>query len=271
MSGAYSEIAAEEYFGKGIETCPKLSFTEMFEAVEKGVCDFGMVPIENSTTGSIYQNYDLLAKMEVFVVGEIYLRISHNLLVIPVKDIDKKKRLTMIKTVFSHPQGIFQCQQFLNSYPWMKPVEAYDTAGSAKGLAESKDILSAAIASSKAAKIYRLEILEKAIETNKNNFTRFLVISKEKKEALADKASFVFSLEHRPGQLAKVLGIFAGKQMNLTKIESRPVLGKPWEYLFYLDVESEGLREAREGNSLLKTLKKETLYLKVLGIYKRGK
>lgn len=268
LPGAYSDIAIKKYFGNKVEPCGKNSFAEIFKAVKSCKCNFGMVPIENSITGSIYENYDLLAKYHLYIIGELYLKISHNLLVVPLKNKSKAERLKMIKTVSAHPQGILQCQKFLTKHSWLKSIYAIDNAGSAKELAETNDLTSAAIASIEAAKIYHLQILIKGIETNSQNYTRFVVISKKMIKEKINKVSLILSLTHKPGSLFNALKVFADRKINLTKLESRPILGKPWQYLFYLDFEIESLKEYQQA---IKELKKHCLYLKTLGYYKKGK
>lgn len=268
IPGAFSDIAIKKYFKEKVKAYPRASFEKLFKAVKNRECDFGMVPIENSIAGSIYQNYDLLKEYGVAIVGEIYLKISHNLLVIPLAKI-KSKRLKMVKKVYSHPQALLQCQKFFKNHPWIKAIPAEDTARSAQNLSQSKKIDTAAIASLKAAKIYKLEILKKGIETDKNNFTRFVVIGYKQDIPKANKVSLIFSVAHKPGSLYKSLKPFAQRKINLTKIESRPIIGKPWEYLFYLDFETDlGKQECLKA---IKQLKKNCLYLKILGFYKKGR
>lgn len=174
--GAYSHIAIKKYFKNKAKAIAKKTFKDIFESVKSKECDFAMVPIENSVAGKIKQNYNFLSKYKVSIIGEIYLKICHNLMAVPVKNKTKQQRLKMIKKVYSHPQALKQCQGFFKNHAWIKPLPAYDTAGSAKNLSLSKKIDEAAIASSQAAKIYKLEVLKKGIETNKNNFTRFVII-----------------------------------------------------------------------------------------------
>jgi len=268
VPGAYSDIAAKRFFENKIETYPCHTFEELFDQVKSQNCHYGMVPIENSIAGSIHQNYDLLAKYNSLIVGEIYLKISHNLLVVPMKKIDKTKRIKMINEAYSHPQALWQCQGFFKRHPWIKTVPAEDTAGSAENLSKWRKKHIAAIASKEAAKIYSLEVLKIGIETNKNNFTRFMVIGKKQKVVKANKVSLIFSVIHKPGSLYQSLKPFSQRKINLTKIESRPILGKPWEYLFYLDFEINSLKECLMA---IKELKENCLYFKILGFYKRGK
>jgi prephenate dehydratase len=278
--GAYSDLAAKKYFGPKVKTVGKNTFEQIFEAVKNKKADFAMVPIENSTAGSVHENYDLLAQYNVSIVGEMMLRISHNLLVIPLKGENKKKRLKIIKRVYSHPQALKQCRGFFKKNPHLKPIQAEDTAGSAKNLSESVNLDEAAIASVEAAKIYSLQILQKGIETNQHNYTRFLIISLKRKRKRSDlgkvgpswkkssKVSLIFSLAHKPGSLFQALKVFADRKINLTKIESRPIMDKPWDYLFYLDFE---INKIKECQAAIKELKKYTHYFKTLGCYQKGR
>jgi prephenate dehydratase len=266
--GAFSDIALKAYFKNQAIGWPKHTFKKLFESVRVGESNFGMVPIENSIAGSVTPNYDLLASHSLKIVGELYLKITHNLLVIPTKTKDKKIREKMLQKVYSHPVALAQCQKFFTSHPQMKPIVAEDTAGSAKDLAkwQKKDV--AAIASSEAAKIYGLEILKKGIETNKNNYTRFVIIAKKGNNLQKGKASLVFSTNHQPGALYQTLGVLAKRKINLTKIESRPIIGQPWKYLFFTDLEIDSLPKTKKA---IDELKKISPFLKVLGFYPKGK
>lgn len=260
--GAYSEEAAFKFFGGNIQTIPCQNFSEVFKKVEKGKVDFGIIPIENSLEGSVGQNYDLLYRSSLKVFGEVVLPIKHCLLV------EKGVRLNSIKKVYSHPQALGQCRQFLESLkceiiPWS------DTAGSAKMIKEKKLKDAAAIASERAAFVYGLKILKRNIEDNKHNFTRFFIISKKsQKRTGKDKTSVAFSTKHTPGSLWQALAGFAQRKINLTKIESRPIPGKPWEYIFYLDFE--GHLKEKEVQEALKDLKKNSISLKIFGSYPKN-
>ena len=268
LPGAYSDIASQKYFKNKAKTCPKNTFTEIFKAVKNKKCGFAMVPIENSIAGSVYQNYDLLAQYNLYIVGEIYLRICHNLLAVPIKNKTKEERLGAIKKVYSHPVALAQCQKFFNKHPWLKAVSSFDTAGSAKELAQKGNKNTAVIASSLAAKIYGLEIIKQKIETNKNNFTRFVVVSQKQKVIKPNKVSLIFSTNHKPGSLYQALKPFAQRKINLTKIESRPIIGQLWEYVFYLDFEISSIKKCQQA---IKELKTNCLFLKILGFYQKGK
>ncbi len=228
--GAYSEAAALEHFGPHIETVPQVSFEAVFQYVEDGRCDYGLVPIENSLAGSIHQNYDLLLKHSLNVVGEHLLPIHHCLIALPGAS------LASIRKVISHPQALAQCDDYLHSLTGVAVEPVYDTAGSVKMLRQQSDPSVAAIASRRAAELYEMDILADRIEDHEANFTRFLAISREPAPPKEDgKTSIVFSLDNRPGALFKALSVFALRDIDLTKIESRPLVGKPWEYYFYID------------------------------------
>lgn len=261
--GAYSEEAAFKFFGKKIETIPCKTFSDVFKIVEKKKADYGIIPIENSLEGSIGQNYDLLLKSKLKIFGETILRIKHCLIA------EKGVRLKSVKKVYSHSQALGQCREFLEKLNF-ELIPFYDTAGSVKMIKEEKLKDSAAIASERAARAYNLKILRKGIEANPNNYTRFFIISKgEKKRTGKDKTSIVFSTEHIPGALFKALRPFTEHNINLTKIESRPILKKPWEYNFYLDFE--GHWAEKKIKKILEELKKSITFLKILGSYPKAK
>ncbi len=261
--GAYGEQAVFNYFGN-VETQPCESFDAVFDAVVSGESEAGLIPIENSLAGSIHQNYDLLLRHDLHITGEYPLRVQHCLIALP--DVSK----TDIRQVISHPQALGQCAAYLRRLG-VKPESVYDTAGSVKMLKESGARDTAAIASRRAAQIYGLQILEEGIEDNPENYTRFLAISKTPAEAPEGEAktSIVFTLKNQPGALFKALSVFALRDIDLTKIESRPLQGKPWEYLFYIDfigaLHEETVRKA------LDHLGEYALMLRVLGSYPRYK
>jgi prephenate dehydratase len=259
--GAYGEQAVFNYFGD-VQAQPCESFDAVFDAVVAGACEAGLVPIENSLAGSIHQNYDLFLRHDLHIVGEYFLRVQHCLIALPgVSKADIKKAI-------SHPQALGQCAAYLRGLG-VKPEAVYDTAGSVKMLKESGARDTAAIASRRAAQIYGMQILEEGIEDNVENYTRFLAIAKmpagkTKGEA---KTSIVFTLKNQPGALFKALSVFALRDIDLTKIESRPLQGQPWEYLFYIDfigaTHDETVRKA------LDHLGEYALMLRVLGSYPR--
>jgi prephenate dehydratase len=261
-SGAYSEQAVFDYFGN-VETVPCESFELVFDSVASRVADAGLIPIENSLAGSIHQNYDLLLRHDLHIVGEYPLRVQHCLIAVPgVTKAD-------LKQVISHPQALGQCAAYLRKMG-VKTESVYDTAGSVKMLKESGARDTAAIASRRASEIYGMQILEEGIEDNSENYTRFLAISKTamKPEAEA-KTSIVFTLRNQPGALFKALSVFALRDIDLTKIESRPLQGKPWEYLFYIDFI--GAAHEETARKALDHLGEYALMLRVLGSYPRYK
>ena len=260
--GAYSEQAVFNYFGD-VQTQPSESFDVVFAEVASGTCEAGLIAIENSLAGSIHQNYDLLLRHDLYIVGEYLLRVQHCLIALP--GVKKSE----IKKAISHPQALGQCAGYLRSLG-VKPESVYDTAGSVKMLQESGARDTAAIASRRAAELYGMQILEEGIEDNAENFTRFLVISKiEVKPEGEAKTSIVFTLKNQPGALFKALSVFALRDIDLTKIESRPLQGKPWEYLFYIDFI--GATHEDTARKALDHLSEYALTLRVLGSYPRFK
>jgi prephenate dehydratase len=260
--GAYSEQAVFDYFGD-VETVPCESFDAMFDSVMSGKSDAVLAPIENSLAGSIHQNYDLLLRHDLHIVGEYFLRVRHCLIANP--GVSRED----IKKAISHPQALGQCAGYLRSHG-IKAEQVYDTAGSVKMLKESGERDVAAIASKRAAELYGLHILEEGIEDNPENYTRFLDIRRELIVPGGEaKTSIVFTLKNLPGSLFKAMSVFALRDIDLTKIESRPLQGKPWEYLFYIDfigsVQEETVRRA------LDHLGEYALMLRVLGSYPRFK
>jgi prephenate dehydratase len=260
--GAYSEEAAQGYFGT-VETQPCETFDDVFAAVTSGACESGLIPIENSLAGSIHQNYDLLLRHDLHIVGEYFLRVRHCLIGFPGVEVSE------IRRVISHPQALGQCAGTLRGLG-VKTEPAYDTAGSVKMLKESGKRATAAIASKRAAEIYGMQVLQEGIEDNPENYTRFLSISPRPVQPESEaKTSIVFTLKNQPGALFKALSVFALRDIDLTKIESRPLAGKPWEYLFYIDfigaIKDESLKRA------LDHLGEYALMLRVLGSYPRFK
>jgi prephenate dehydratase len=255
--GAYSEEAAYEYFG-AIETQPFETFDDVFSAVTCGACNFGLIPIENSLAGSIHHNYDLLLSHHLNIIGEYFLRVRHCLIGFPGVNIDN------ISRVISHPQALEQCAGTLRELG-IKTEAVYDTAGSVKMLKASEDRTTAAIASIRA-ELYGMQVLQDRFEDNAENYTRFLVIAQV--PVIPDgevKTSIVFTLKNFPGALFRALSVFALRDIDLTKIESRPLPGKPWEYLFYIDFI--GLASEENPARALNHLSEYALMLRVLGSY----
>ena len=228
--GAYSEAAALR-FTDHADLLPCESFEAVFAAVAGGKATHGILPVENSIGGSIHRNFDLLLEHDLPIVGEVQLAITHNLLALPGTSIDQVKR------IYSHPQALAQCERFLRSLEGVHVEATYDTAGSAKLVKEQKLTDAAAIASERAAQVFGLHILKAEIQDYSDNITRFVLVSRTAdQDQLADKTTVVFSLPNEPGSLFKALSVFALREIDLTKIESRPIRGRPWEYLFYVDL-----------------------------------
>lgn len=262
--GAFSEQAALAYFGSSCVPVPRENFRDVFEDVRKKRAAAGIVPIENSLFGSVHQNFDLLQEYPLFIIGEVKLRIRMNLLALP------STSLRDIRDVYSHPQALGQSDAFLRTLKNVRLHQYYDTAGAAKMIAEEQRPEAAAIASVQAAAHYGLKIVKKNIETDHRNFTRFIVLSGT--PARTDgpaKTSLIFATRHVPGSLVRCLSLFAERNVNILKIESRPFIGKPWEYLFFVDVGKD--QHDPDLSSALKQLKKYTSSLKILGSYHIGK
>jgi len=261
--GAYSEEAAIHFFGPSIQSKPCESWDYVFKLVERGEVPFGIVPIENSLEGSIGRVYDLLLDSSLKVCGEIELRVVHCLIGNP------GARLDLIKKVYSHPQALGQCRAFLKHLD-SELIPTNNTAGSVRMIKEMEMLDAAAIASARAAEIYSMGILAREIEDAPNNSTRFFILSKQDSPPSGnDKTSIVFSLKHRPGTLYESLKVFAVRNINLTKIESRPTRQKPWEYNFYLDFA--GHRDDKVSKEALENLDRNSRFLKVLGSYPKAK
>lgn len=263
IATSFHEVAAHTYFSKNIETIECLSFYKLCQALQLGEADFAVMAIENSIAGSILPNYFLLQDFRFSIVGELYVPIHMHLLALPgvkIKD---------IRTVSSHPMAIRQCSEFLHNLTHVDIRENDDTALAAKQVKEKADKSQAAIANEYAAKKFGLKILERRIETHKKNFTRFLVLSKERHIAdSANKASVYFEVSHEVGCLADVLSTFKMHHINLTKIQSIPIVGKPHEYSFHLDIE---WKNKKNYNQAMQAVIRQVHNLNVLGEYKKGK
>lgn len=261
--GAYSEEAAFRFFGPSVQVKPCESVDDVFKVVEQDEAQFGIVPIENSLEGSISRSYDLLLDSSLKVCGETELRVVHCLIANP------GTRLELIRKIYSHPQALGQCQAFLRHLD-CEIIPTYDTAGSVKMIKEKGITDGGAIASTRAAEIYGMDIIAREIADNPNNFTRFFILSKQDSPLSGnDKTSIVFSVRHKPGALYEFLKELTAKNINLTKIESRPTRQKPWEYNFYLDFE--GHQEDRAPHEALENLKSSSIFVKVLGSYPKAK
>ena len=258
--GTFSHKASTQYFGNQVTAVPAPSFKSIFESVKNGDVDFGVVPVENSLSGSIHENYDLLLEYNLRIVGEITLRIIHHLVGHPEAKIDT------IRRVFSPPIIFQQCRQFLDQHADWELMPVKDTAGAVKAISEKANSADVAIASKEAAKIHGMTVIEEGIETNPRNYTRFVVIGSEPFEkGPKRKSSLIFSTGNQPGALYEVLKIYSENGINLVKLESRPIHGKPWEYMFYVDLEADVESEAFKP--ILEMLKAKTDYLMILGSY----
>jgi len=265
--GSFHEIAAIFQFGvENIATHCFGTFYDLVRSVEQNDVDLGLIAIENTVAGSLIPNYALLESCDIEVIGEILLRIEQNLLALP------GQRLEDITEVYSHPIALMQCGDFLRSYPKMRLIEAEDTALSGAKIRNENLMGAAAIASQRAAALYGLTVLKAGIETNKRNFTRFLIIrgkSSNNKviESSPDKASISFSLPHSTGSLAKVLSVFMFYNVNLTKIQSIPIIGKEWEYHFLVDLTFEDFELYKQSLLAVQPL---TAKFQILGEYKKA-
>jgi len=258
-SGAYSEEAIIAYLGESVEPVPRPYLKDVFDTVEAGEADAGLVPVENSIEGSIVRTYDLLNERTLKAGGESVHRIVHCLIS------NHGVKLEDVKKVYSHPQALGQSRKFLEKHN-MDAIPSYDTAGSVKMIKSLGVIDSAAIASGRAAEVYDMNTLKRGIETHAENYTRFLLVKPEDHEATDnDKTSIAFTVDHKPGSLYQALHTFSENQINLTKIESRPLVGTPWEYIFFIDFvghrNDSNIKEAIEG------LSKNTRSIKILGSY----
>jgi prephenate dehydratase len=262
--GAYSEMALRRYF-QHTETVsrPQQSFRDVFQSVLDGTAAFGIVPIENSLSGSVHENYDLLLQYpDLRIVGETMIRIRHSLIGKPGSSIDEVKR------VYSHPQALAQCAEFLSQYPRWQQVPFYDTAGSVEHIVTEGGAGDAAIANVDAADPYGAQVLREDIETNPQNYTRFFVLARQENAIVEtpQKASVVFSTPDRPGALSRCMQLLSERNVNLKKLESRPILGKPWHYMFYLDMELPADRKTFDA--AMEDLDREAEGLRVLGLYR---
>jgi prephenate dehydratase len=257
--GAYSEIAALKFFPNS-ELMPMKLFQDVFDALNNNSIDYAVVPIENSIEGSVNEIHDLLLSTEKKITAEIFLRVNHCLIALPNN--------TTITRVFSHPQALAQCREYLKKRNY-DSMPTYDTAGSVRLIKENQLFDAAAIASKSAAIFYQMKILDENIEDRINNYTRFLVLSDENtRPSMKDRTSMIFGLKHIPGSLFSVIKEFSNSKINLTKIESRPTKEKPWEYNFYVDFEGHVEEEMVKGT--LDSVHKKCTFLKILGSYKKG-
>jgi prephenate dehydratase len=263
-AGAFHEAAARLHFaGSEVVTVPAHTFEDVVSQVESGQSDLGLMAIENTLAGSLMNNYDLLQTADLRITAEVYLRIRLNLMALP------GTQLSQLRKVYSHPVALMQCQAFFKAWPRIQVIEAVDTALSAREVMEKGDPARGAIASSEAAELYGLEILAPGIETNKLNHTRFLVLERGRDHSAdqGNKVSLSFSTSHVSGSLHKVLNVLAAYEINLTKIQSKPIIGKPWEYRFHVDFLLEGHVTLKQALGAIAPICSE---LRVLGVYNEG-
>ena len=269
LAGSYHDIAAHNYFeGEEVETLPCDTFRDVINTIKKDPSILGLMAIENTIAGSLLQNHELIRESGFSIIGEYKLRISHSLVALPGTSIHD------IKEVNSHPIALMQCTEFLDTLPNAKVVEMEDTAGSARWIAEKQLEGHAAICGKLAAEIYHMEVLAEGIETNKRNFTRFLAIADRwtadeiMRNVDKNKASLVFALPHTSGSLSKVLSVLSFYDMNLTKIQSLPIIGREWEYLFYINLTFTDYLRYRQALDAIRPLTKD---FQILGEYAEGR
>jgi 3-deoxy-7-phosphoheptulonate synthase len=257
--GSFSHKACRQYFGDAVEATPLPTFRAIFDAIKAGQIEYGVIPLENSLSGSIHENYDLLREYDLQLIGELQIRIMQNLLAKPGTE------LSAIRRVLSHPQGFEQCRRFLSQHNW-ELVAVGDTAGAAERVSTSEDPGDAAIANQTAADHYGLAVVAQGIEDNPRNYTRFVVVSREpiEKRKVA-KTSLICSARNEPGALFAILQVFAENQINMIKLESRPIPGEPWKYMFYIDLEAD--LESPEMAPVCAAIAEKSEYLKILGCY----
>lgn len=266
IAGCFHDAAARQYFDKEeVEPIACETFHDLFDLLDTDPSIVGICAIENTIAGSLLSNHELLRKSNATIVGEHSLRVSHVLCALPGETMET------ITEVNSHPMALMQCEQFLLQYPEMRMVEKFDTAGSAEEISRKKLNHHAAVCSELAANLYGLNILHKGIETNKKNFTRFLIladsslaIKMKPREELLNKSSIVFTLPHAHGALSKILTILSFYDMNLTKIQSMPIIGREWEYRFYIDLTFDSYYRYRQAIDAIRPLTNE---MKILGEY----
>ena len=263
-AGAFHEAAARLHFSdREVVTVPGHTFAEVLEQVEAGESDVALMAIENTLAGSLMSNYDLLQRSDVRITGEVYLRIRQNLMALPGVAIEE------LREVYSHPIALMQVREFFQAWPKIRLVESADTALSALHVQEMGDRTRGAVAASIAASLYKLDILAHGIETNKLNHTRFLVLERGRDTAAdrGDKVSMSFSVSHESGSLSRVLMVLDAYKINLTKIQSTPIVGRPWQYRFYVDFLLNGNITLPEALAGIRPITKE---LRILGVYPAG-
>ncbi len=263
-AGAFHEAAAREHFhGREVVTVPGHTFSQVIAQVESGESDLALMAIENTLAGSLMANYDLLQRSRLRITGEVYLRIRQNLMALPGVGIEE------LREVYSHPIALMQVREFFQAWPKIRLVESADTALSARHVLESQDRTRGAVAHRLAADLYELDILAAGIETNKLNHTRFLVLQRgtDTTDDGGNKVSLSFAVSHESGSLSRVLMVLDAYKINLTKIQSTPIVGRPWQYRFYVDFLLNGAVTVQEALSGIQPITKE---LRILGIYAAG-
>lgn len=264
IKGSFHHKVAQEFFGEAVAVVECMSFPDLVDALIAGEANDAVMAIENTIAGAILPNYALLDRSNLHIEGEYYLDVQHQLMAL------SGQTIAAIKEVWSHPMAILQCREFFRQYPQIKLVEDTDTAGVAKTIKEKQLPGIAAIASTSAAHIYGLDILASSIQTNKVNATRFFILNNniEKIPPVIDKASLRFSTDHKRGSLATILNVLSDCKMNLTKIQSMPIIEKPWEYAFFVDVTFDEVGSFHKATKLLEIMAKD---FRVLGAYKNQK
>ena len=262
--GAFSEEAAVKLLGEDIQLVPRTTFEALYSSIKDRVADYILAPIENSLAGSVHRSYDLLISSGLHIQAEVVIPIAHYLIGVPGATFER------ITQVSSHPVALAQCERFFASHPNIKRVASDDTAGSVREVMAAGDPTKAGIASQRAAKVYGAAILREHLEDHPENYTRFLLLATSAEIAEnADKLSLVLHLAHKPGSLCSALGAFAKRNLNLLKIESRPIPGTPWSYCFYLDLQAS--LNNPSTRTALEELKQFTDSAKVLGCYPQAK
>jgi prephenate dehydratase len=262
--GAFSDLAARSLFGRRMTLLPCPDFDALFRAVETGRSRYGLTPVENTIAGSIHRVHDLLLRSPLRIVGEAIVRVRHSLIALP------GVRLRDVRRVYSHPVALAQCEAFLRRHPRLVPVAARDTAGSVRMLREERARDAAAIAPEIAARLHRAHILKTGLEDHRANFTRFFLLARHgRPPGRPDKTSVLFAAPHVPGALFRCLGAFATRNINLLKIESRPLAGRPWEYVFHVDFDGSAIEE--RCRLALRHLEETCEFVRVLGSYRRAR
>ena len=263
VNGAYSEAATIKFFGEDVNASSVESFRAAMQTIDEGLADYAVLPIENSSAGIVSANYDLLTEYENYIVGEIFIDVDNCLLALPDAE------LSDIKTVYSHPQALMQCNSFLSEHPEWDAVSYSNTAMAARKISEDGDKSKAAIAGARAAGVYGLKILQEDINFSDGNSTRFIIVTNQKIFVRnADKVSICFEVPHRSGSLYSVLSHFIYNDVNMSRIESRPIPDRPWEYRFFVDFD--GNMSDPSTRSALRGIREETRNMRVLGNYQKG-